>query len=62
MIFLQKSLDFFILFFVHKMKKDQIYGKNETRSQNVSGWANTSCRFDFSQERSLCLSYVYVQW
>lgn len=28
----------------------------------VSGWANTSCRFDFSQERSLCLSYVYVQW
>ena len=29
---------------------------------NVSGWANTSCRFDFSQERSLCLSYVYVQW
>ena len=30
--------------------------------ENVSGWANTSCRFDFSQERSLCLSYVYVQW
>lgn len=31
-------------------------------SKTVSGWANTSCRFDFSQERSLCLSYVYVQW
>lgn len=30
--------------------------------KDVSGWANTSCRFDFSQERSLCLSYVYVQW
>ena len=30
--------------------------------RKVSGWANTSCRFDFSQERSLCLSYVYVQW
>ena len=28
---------------------------------SVSGWANTSCRFAFSQERSLCLSYVYVQ-
>ena len=30
--------------------------------KKVSGCANTSCRFDFSQERSLCLSYVYVQW
>ena len=35
MIFLQKSLDFFILFFVHKMKKDQIYGKNEIGSRNI---------------------------
>ena len=34
----------------------------EGSMSNVSGWANTSCRFDFSQERSLCLSYVYVQW
>lgn len=34
MIFLQKSLDFFILFFVYKMKKDQIYGKNEIGSRN----------------------------
>ena len=36
---------------------DVLYLRN-----SVSGWANTSCRFDFSQERSLCLSYVYVQW
>ena len=34
----------------------------ENGNYTVSGWANTSCRFDFSQERSLCLSYVYVQW
>lgn len=38
------------------------YEKGEFEEYFVSGWANTSCRFDFSQERSLCLSYVYVQW
>ena len=39
-----------------------LFYKELLRKSKVSGWANTSCRFDFSQERSLCLSYVYVQW
>ena len=39
-----------------------IQGYSVNVPKKVSGWANTSCRFDFSQERSLCLSYVYVQW
>lgn len=54
----------FMLIFSGGLKAaEEEYQKKKISVQIVvSGWANTSCRFDFSQERSLCLSYVYVQW